>query len=232
MFKVVVSDKEQSYQFEVDSKDRKVIGLSIGDNINGELLGLDGYTLTITGGSDKNGFPMRKDTTGARRIRSLLTSGVGYNPKADGVKRRKTVRGNTISEEIVQINTIVSKAGNTSIPDILNPPEPEPEPEVEAEPEVESDAEVEAESEVESDAETESNEEDNVEASSEDTEDEAPEDNVEETETEEETSEDDVEEENAEDADEEVEAEEENAEDDESEKVEENLSEAEEDAEE
>ena len=133
VFKVVVSDKEKSYQIELDSKDKKIIGLAIGDNIDGGILGLDGYTLTITGGSDKNGFPMKKDISGARRIKSLLSGGVGYKPKADGVKRRKTIRGNTISEEIVQINTIVSKTGNKSINDILNPPEPEASQDSEAE---------------------------------------------------------------------------------------------------
>lgn len=64
---------------------------------------------------------MRRDISGPRRVRSLLTGGVGYNPKVDGVKRRKTLRGRVISEDIVQINTIVTKAGSKSIADILNP---------------------------------------------------------------------------------------------------------------
>jgi small subunit ribosomal protein S6e len=120
-FKVVVSDKNESYQIEVDTNERQIIGLSIGEELNGDLIGLDGYTLKITGGSDKNGFPMKKDIEGPRRVKSLLTGGVGYKPKADGVKRRKTLRGNTISDEIVQINTIVATAGSKSINDILNP---------------------------------------------------------------------------------------------------------------
>ncbi|MBZ9570991.1 30S ribosomal protein S6e [Methanobrevibacter sp. TMH8] len=120
-FKVVVSDKSESYQIEVDTNERQIIGLAIGDELDGDLIGLEGYTLKITGGSDKNGFPMKKDIEGPRRVKSLLTGGVGYKPKAAGVKRRKTLRGNTISDDIVQISTIVSKAGNKSINDILNP---------------------------------------------------------------------------------------------------------------
>jgi small subunit ribosomal protein S6e len=127
-FKVVVSDKDNSYQIESDdSVNRQIVGLSIGGELDGNLVGLDGYTLKITGGSDKNGFPMKKDIDGSRRIRSLVSGGVGYKPKADGVKRRKTFRGNVISDDIVQINTIVSKAGNKSINDILNPAEEEEE---------------------------------------------------------------------------------------------------------
>ena len=55
---------------------------------------------------------MKKDVPGTRRIKSLLSGGIGYHPKADGVKRRKTVRGNTIADDIVQ-------AGNKAIADIL-----------------------------------------------------------------------------------------------------------------
>jgi len=120
-FKVVVSEKNESYQLEVDTNERQIIGLAIGDELNGDLVGLEGYTLKITGGSDKNGFPMKKDVEGPRRVRSLLTSGVGYKPKAAGVKRRKTLRGNIISDDIVQINTVVAKTGSKSINDILNP---------------------------------------------------------------------------------------------------------------
>jgi len=120
-FKVIVSEKETSYQVETDNdKNRQFIGLSIGEDFDGKLVGLDGYTLKITGGSDKNGFPMRKDINGQRRIKSLLSGGVGYKPKSKGIKRRKTVRSSMISEDIVQINTIVTKAGNKSIADILN----------------------------------------------------------------------------------------------------------------
>ena len=125
-FKVVVSQGAESYQVEVDET-KAFNGLVIGEEFDGGLVGLDGYTLKITGGSDKNGFAMKRDVDGPRRIKSLLTGGVGYRPKVDGVKRRKTVRGNTISEDIVQINTIVTKAGSKSIADILNPEEEEAE---------------------------------------------------------------------------------------------------------
>ena len=63
----------------------------------------------------------------ASRIKSLLTGGIGYHPKADGVKRRKTVRGNTIADDIVQINTVVTKAGSKSIADIIGAGEEEEE---------------------------------------------------------------------------------------------------------
>lgn len=129
-FKVVVSEKKNSYQIESDdSNNKQFIGLSMGDDFDGDLVGLKGYKLKITGGSDKNGFPMKKDIEGPRRIRSLVSGGIGYKPKSDGVRRRKSFRGNTISEDIIQINTIVTESGNKSIKDILTPSKEEDESE-------------------------------------------------------------------------------------------------------
>lgn len=117
VFKVVVSDKAETYQVETDSK--RLNGLTIGDDFDGSIVGLDGFNLKITGGADKNGFAMRGDVPGPRRIRSLLSGGIGYKPKTSGAKRRKTVRGNTISEDIVQINTVVASRGSKTLKDIL-----------------------------------------------------------------------------------------------------------------
>ncbi|MEM3292421.1 MAG: S6e family ribosomal protein, partial [Saccharolobus sp.] len=59
------------------------------------------------GGSDNSGFPMRSDVTGAAKRKIILSSPPGFYPKEDGERRRKTIRGNVISQEIVQINTII-----------------------------------------------------------------------------------------------------------------------------
>ncbi len=119
-FKLVISEGEKSHQLEVDAAQTKTLtGLKIGDEIDASIVGLNGYKLKITGGSDKNGFPMKKDVEGQRRIKSLLSGGIGFKPKMDGQRRRKTVRGNTISDDIVQINTIVTEKGKKSIDEML-----------------------------------------------------------------------------------------------------------------
>jgi small subunit ribosomal protein S6e len=53
-FKVVVSDpKTKSYQFDVKGPEaNKFIGKAIGQDIDGSIVGLSGYKLVITGGSD------------------------------------------------------------------------------------------------------------------------------------------------------------------------------------
>ena len=119
-FKLIISQGENSHQIEVEgAESKKFIGLKIGEEFDATPMGLAVYTLRITGGSDKNGFPMKKDVEGQRRIKSLLSGGVGFKPKRKGQRRRKTVRGNTISNDIVQINTVVVKEGAKSIEDLL-----------------------------------------------------------------------------------------------------------------
>lgn len=119
-FKLIISQGENSHQLEVEAAEsKKLIGMKIGEEFDAAPMGLAGYTLCITGGSDKNGFPMKKDVDGSRRIKSLLSGGVGFEPRRKGQRRRKTVRGNTISDDIVQINTIVVKKGSKSIEDLL-----------------------------------------------------------------------------------------------------------------
>lgn len=91
-------------------------GKKIGDTIAGELLDLPGYEMTITGGSDSAGFPMRKDVEGSARKRILIVGGVGLRKtKYKGNKIRKAVAGNTIYEKTAQINLKVTKWGKNPI---------------------------------------------------------------------------------------------------------------------
>jgi len=106
-FKVIVSDPEDGTSKTVELEDVRaapLIGKKIGDIIDGAVLGLAGYKVQITGGSDKDGFPMRPDVHGGVRRSVVLSDGPGYNPRKSGERRRKRVRGNVITDDIVQIN--------------------------------------------------------------------------------------------------------------------------------
>jgi len=81
-----------------------LLGLLIGQEIDASLVGLDGK-IKITGGSDKSGVPMRTDLLGTTRKRILISKGVGLQNVEKGLRKRKLLRGNTISEEIYQINS-------------------------------------------------------------------------------------------------------------------------------
>lgn len=104
---------------EEENKIRPFIGLKLGEELDGDFLGFDGYTFLITGGSDVDGFPMNSSVVGAMRKRILSSGGVGYRPKRKGQRKRKSVRGNTISEDILQINMKITTVGGKKIEEIL-----------------------------------------------------------------------------------------------------------------
>jgi small subunit ribosomal protein S6e len=116
--KLVVNDPEtgKSFQIELDEeKSKALMGKKIGDVIDGVIADLPGYKLQITGGSTKEGFPMRPDFPGTRRERLLLSSGPGYRPLGKGIRKRKMVRGNTIAEDIAQVNSKIVEYGDKKL---------------------------------------------------------------------------------------------------------------------
>ncbi|MBN2603215.1 MAG: 30S ribosomal protein S6e [Candidatus Thermoplasmatota archaeon] len=121
-FKVVVNDTKngKSHQVPVSGHHaNSLIGKKIGDEVDGIFISLPGYKLQITGGTDKDGFPMRKDFPGMGRRRLLLTKGIGFNPKETGLRRKKSVRGNTINQNVVQINMRVTKYSSKPIDNLI-----------------------------------------------------------------------------------------------------------------
>ncbi len=98
--------RARAWQIRVnDDRTKRIIGLRIGDVFDGELVGLKGVKIQITGGSDNSGFPMRPDVMGGVKKRVLLSGPPGFHPREKGERRRKMVRGNMVTEDIVQINT-------------------------------------------------------------------------------------------------------------------------------
>lgn len=106
------------HQIETDAKN--FVGKAIGDTFNGEIVDLNGYEFEITGGSDKSGFPMRESIEGSERERVLIEQGSGIREKEDGMKRRKSVRGKTVSTEIEQLNAKVVEEGSESLEELLS----------------------------------------------------------------------------------------------------------------
>jgi small subunit ribosomal protein S6e len=122
-FKVVISEKEKSYARTVaDAQVSLLLGRRIGESVGGDALGVPGYTLKITGGSDKSGFPLRPDLPGARQARVLVGDGFGFHAPRRGMRRRRTFRGNTVSEDTVQINLTVQARGSKPLSELLTAP--------------------------------------------------------------------------------------------------------------
>jgi len=106
-FKIIISDPDLGTSKTVELEETRtvpLIGRRVGEVLDGAIVGLSGHKVQITGGSDKDGFPMRPSVHGGVRRKIILGGGVGFNPKDEGQRRRKMVRGNVITDEIVQIN--------------------------------------------------------------------------------------------------------------------------------
>lgn len=130
MFKLNISEKGKAWKLENDSE--AWVGRKIGEKIKGSEISKDfeGYELEITGTSDKAGFAGKKDEEGHTLKRVLLTKGWGMHTKPRGLRKhpvqmprglrlRKTVRGNTISRDTVQINLSVLKSGSKKLVDLF-----------------------------------------------------------------------------------------------------------------
>lgn len=120
-FKIVINEPStgKSYNFEVTGHHaQNLMGKRIGDEVDGINVNLPGYKLTVTGGTDKSGFPMKPGFAGTMRRRLLLTEGTGFHPKDyPGKRKRRSVRGDTVSAELVQVNMKVTKAGSKPVAD-------------------------------------------------------------------------------------------------------------------
>ena len=120
VFKINISDKGKTYKLEQDNE--VLVGKKIGDKLDGkEVSGdLTGYELEIKGTSDKAGFPGKKDVEGSALKKVLLTKGPFLRKTpAKGFRRKKSVRGNQISEATIQINMVVVKEGGKNLEEIF-----------------------------------------------------------------------------------------------------------------
>lgn len=128
--KMVLADPKtgKSYKIELDAaKEKDMVGKAIGMELDAAIVGLPGYQMKITGGTDKSGFVMKGDLPGPAKRRILGASGTGFAPKINGQRRRKFIRGNEISVDTSQINAKLIGYGDKSIEKLLGL-EPEEEP--------------------------------------------------------------------------------------------------------
>ncbi len=126
-FKAIINDVKtgKSYNVAVSGHHaNSLIGKNIGEIVDGIFVGLPGYKLKITGGSDDTGVPMRGDMPGNKRRKLLMADGQSFHEKYPGQRKRVAVRGATISSSIVQINMAVAEYGPKSIEECLNPEAP------------------------------------------------------------------------------------------------------------
>lgn len=121
---IVYSDRKTGKTGQVAvPKEREgvLVGKKIGEVLDGSLGDMPGFTLKITGLSDNMGAPSRHEIEGPRKASPLLGYGVGMRHKQKGYRSRRLVRGNTISVDTVQINTVIETFGAKPAEEIFKP---------------------------------------------------------------------------------------------------------------
>lgn len=114
---------QKSIDFEDEKKVRIFYDKHIGAEVPGDGLGEEfaGYVFKITGGSDKQGFPMMQGVLEKKRVRLLLNKSSGcYHPEKKGERRRKSVRGCIVSNDLSVLNLIIVKQGEADIDGVTN----------------------------------------------------------------------------------------------------------------
>lgn len=129
-FKLIVSDPStgKSTVSEVEGAHAQaLIGRSLGEIIDGTILGMPRGKALISGGCDKNGIPMRADVHGGAKKYIVLSSGPGFKSKRHGERRRKLIRGKIISDETYQINFRLQEGETAGQPATATEGKPPPE---------------------------------------------------------------------------------------------------------
>merc|ERR1712149_144461 len=99
----------------------------ISQEVDGDSLGdeFKGYRFRITGGNDKQGFPMMQGVLCPDRVRLLLKKGSKcYRQRRTGEMKRKSVRGCIVSHEISVLNLVLVKKGEQEIPGLTDTEKP------------------------------------------------------------------------------------------------------------
>ncbi|KAL1117807.1 hypothetical protein AAG570_004122, partial [Ranatra chinensis] len=110
----------------------------MGAEIEADTLGDEwkGYVLRISGGNDKQGFPMKQGVLTnesvrscimyipycfAGRVRLLLSKGHScYRPRRDGERKRKSVRGCIVDANLSVLALVIVKKGDQEIPGLTD----------------------------------------------------------------------------------------------------------------
>merc|ERR1719146_246552 len=96
----------------------EVLGDSLGDEFKG-------YLFRISGGNDKQGFPMMQGVLSQGRVRLLFSKGMKtFRPRRKGERKRKSVRGCIVGPDLAVMQLVVIKKGEQEIPGLTDENKP------------------------------------------------------------------------------------------------------------
>ncbi len=119
--KFVISEPKSGKAYSATTEGDLFIGKKLGEVVSlDEINGMTGFEARITGGSDKQGFPMHPSVSGQARKKILTGRGIGFKPDKKGERKRVSVRGSAISSEIAQVNLAITKMGGANLDELFH----------------------------------------------------------------------------------------------------------------
>jgi len=117
--KLIDFDDERQLRVFYDKRiSAEVPGDSLGDEYKG-------YVFRVSGGNDKQGFPMKQGVLRNDRVRLLLSKGHScYRPRRTGERKRKSVRGCIVGNDLAVLSVVIVKQGEQQIPGLTDTPTP------------------------------------------------------------------------------------------------------------
>ncbi|CAN7032649.1 unnamed protein product, partial [Brassica rapa subsp. trilocularis] len=120
---------QKKLEIDDDQKLRAFYDKRLSQEVSGDALGEEfkGYVFKIMGGCDKQGFPMKQGVLTPGRVRLLLHRGTpcfrGHGRRT-GERRRKSVRGCIVSQDLSVLNLVIVKKGEKDLPGLTDTEKP------------------------------------------------------------------------------------------------------------
>jgi len=114
---------QKLFDYDEERRIRVFYEKRMGQEVPADSLGdeFKGYVFRITGGNDKQGFPMKQGVMLPHRVRLLLSDGHScYRPRRDGERKRKSVRGCIVASDIAVLAVVIVKQGDNDIPGLTD----------------------------------------------------------------------------------------------------------------
>merc|ERR1712187_129992 len=118
---------QKLFEIHDEHKVRPFYEKRMGQEVDAATLGDEwkGYVFRITGGNDKQGFPMKQGVLTEGRVRLLLKKGHScYRQRRAGERKRKSVRGCIVNQNLSVLSVAIVKTGETEIPGLTTDPVP------------------------------------------------------------------------------------------------------------